>query len=579
MDGSRQTLSLNRIDSAKVSLDRVFPGIVALFQALYPIVLPHRGLIVLNWLLPLVRSAVSAAPILLAKSIVENFRDGSAAFLSSLGLLAVIIVLRSALELISGLSVGVLNYRIRRDLEVEFIRRVTHQPLSYYDGRSSGEILIAPFTQIPFLMRATPLFFRSFLQAAGTCVFALVVLLFLDIRIGVLSLCILPFFFLGSSHFGRRLERNMSRVLREFAKLHSTILESLLAVRTVRTMGIAEEQVRIATSITERALGTELRTVLLAGAQRLSVQIVFAVGMVLLLVTLRSQFISGAIDLATCTAALAAFVLFVHEAQKFVTGVIEVRTVLGATAPILEFLQDTAAETAEPDVVPSAEVKSLRVEGLAFAYPRAVPVLCGIDAVFSRGSLTAVTGESGVGKSTLADLLLRLRTPAGGRILLDGLDLSRIRENWLRGAFALVDQTPYLFNTTIRGNFMLPCPDISEDEIRAQLQAARALDFVDRLPLGMDTVVGEGGDLLSVGEKQRLVLARALAQRPQVLVMDEVTAALDQENEAIILDSLGELASEMIVILITHKESVVARCDKVYVLQRNGTCSAATAAL
>ena len=184
--------------------------------------------------------------------------------------------------------------------------------------------------------------------------------------------------------------------------------------------------------------------------------------------------------------------------------------------------------------------------------------------VFYRDQITGIVGMSGGGKSTLADLLLRLREPTHGRILVDGLDLANLSEFWLRKTFSFVDQEPCLLNTTIRENMLLGAPELTDREILEVLAAASARDLVESLPEGLDTVVGEGGALLSVGEKQRIALARALAAGPSVLVLDEVTSALDSENEAAILRTLQALKTDRVIILVSHRERVFEVCDRIY---------------
>ena len=187
-----------------------------------------------------------------------------------------------------------------------------------------------------------------------------------------------------------------------------------------------------------------------------------------------------------------------------------------------------------------------------------------VNLVFYRDQITGIVGMSGGGKSTLADLLLRLREPTHGRILVDGLDLANLSEFWLRKTFSFVDQEPCLLNTTIRENMLLGAPELTDREILEVLAAASARDLVESLPEGLDTVVGEGGALLSVGEKQRIALARALAAGPSVLVLDEVTSALDSENEAAILRTLQALKTDRVIILVSHRERVFEVCDRIY---------------
>ena len=234
----------------------------------------------------------------------------------------------------------------------------------------------------------------------------------------------------------------------------------------------------------------------------------------------------------------------------------------------MDFLKLPIETHAQATLSPTENITDLRLEKVCFAYNDNRNVLELVDMNFPKGCITGILGESGVGKTTLADLLLRLREPDRGRILLNGRELRLYSENWLRRTFGFVDQEPFLFDTTIYNNFRIACDPLSDDQLTHSLEAASALDFVTTLPNGTETYVGEGGCLLSIGEKQRIALARVLAKKPRVLILDEITSSLDIENEKMVLSALRKLCSDMILILITHKNSVASHCDRLYTLDK-----------
>ena len=175
-----------------------------------------------------------------------------------------------------------------------------------------------------------------------------------------------------------------------------------------------------------------------------------------------------------------------------------------------------------------------------------------------RSTICAVVGPSGAGKSTIADLILRLYDPDAGVVKLDGHDLRELRLADLRRAVALVDQTPHLFHSTIRENIAYARPEATEEEIVVAARAAAIHDSIAALPQGYDTLVGERGLTLSAGERQRLAIARALLRDPQVLVLDEPTAALDPANEQSLCDTLLGLMQGRTTIIVTHRPALIA---------------------
>jgi ABC-type multidrug transport system fused ATPase/permease subunit len=193
-------------------------------------------------------------------------------------------------------------------------------------------------------------------------------------------------------------------------------------------------------------------------------------------------------------------------------------------------------------------------------------VLDSVSFSVPAGSVCAIAGPSGVGKSTIADLLLRFYDPLGGVVKLDGHDLREIRLADLRREVALVEQSPILFNTTIAENIQYGCPDAGLDDIMQAARAASIEDFIMALPDGFDTQVGEAGQTLSAGERQRMAIARALLRNPAVIVLDEPTASLDPVNEQNIAVALSRIMQGRTTIVISHRASLIQLADIVVVM-------------
>jgi ABC-type multidrug transport system fused ATPase/permease subunit len=221
-----------------------------------------------------------------------------------------------------------------------------------------------------------------------------------------------------------------------------------------------------------------------------------------------------------------------------------------------------------PDTAPArAGGAALAVRGVAFSFEgTSRPTLRRVTFDVAAGSTVALVGPTGSGKSTLAGLLVRLVDPADGRVLLDGVDLRRLREGELSGQAAFVAQGTFLFDDTVRGNVTLGA-EFTDEEVRAALRVAAADDFVAALPAGLDTRVGERGASLSGGQRQRLALARAVVRRPRLLVLDDATSAVDPAVEARILDALRDGDRPSTVVVVAYRQATIALADEVVWLE------------
>ena len=213
-------------------------------------------------------------------------------------------------------------------------------------------------------------------------------------------------------------------------------------------------------------------------------------------------------------------------------------------------------------------VGDVRFQKVSFAYDEAIPVLHDITLHAPPGETIALVGHTGAGKSTLVNMLTRFYEYDSGEILIDGKPLRDFSRSALRSAVGMVTQESFLFNGSIRENLRLGDPTASDEKLRAALDAANAREFVDRLPDGLDTVVGERGVKLSVGEKQRVSIARALLKDPPILVLDEATSSVDNQTERLIQEALDRLMAQRTSFVIAHRLTTVRHADQILVMER-----------
>ena len=362
----------------------------------------------------------------------------------------------------------------------------------------------------------------------------------------------------------RRIRRASEEHWRIYGDIAARLQEAFLSIRVVKSFGAETAELA---KLARDAVGAFRAHLRFAGVKNAETPARGAINYFVegsLVVLAAWELMAGRMSAPT-------FLLFLYVGRAIMVPIgqlgaawTQVQVTLGASARLFELLQE------HPDIVDGPGVVSgfsdrLRLEHVSFAYGDA-PVLEDVNLEIRRGETVALVGPSGVGKSTLADLVLRLYDPVSGRITIDGRDLRTLRQRDYRRLFGVVSQEALLFNTTVRENIAYGREGASGDDITRAARIANAHDFIQELPRGYDTMVGDRGIRLSGGQRQRVAIARAIVGRPPLLVLDEATSALDTESEKAVQEAIDRIIHETTSIIIAHRLSTVLHADQIVVL-------------
>jgi ABC-type multidrug transport system fused ATPase/permease subunit len=388
-------------------------------------------------------------------------------------------------------------------------------------------------------------------------------------RLAFLVFLPLPILVVLGFNYAKISKRNWKAVREASGELNSLLVEDIQGNRLIQAFALkSRERTKF------DATGKQLEKRSLEAMYRWSIQgpgasflsslgILGIVGMGAYLLKTEPTFTSGKFF---------AFLLYANMFYEPVRQLVSINNLIAAGKAsgerVFEIL-DTPVEIINyktPKAFPE-NINKIRFEKVSFSYGEATPIINDLSFSIPEGSTTALVGPTGAGKSTTANLLLRYYDVTSGKISIDNTDLRKIDLTYLRQNIGLVSQDPFLFDASIRENLLLAKPTAEEKDIWKSLEMASALDFVKALPLKENTVIGERGVRLSMGEKQRLTLARALLKDPPVIILDEATASVDVETERYIQNALENLVRGRTTLIIAHRLSTIRNADQILFLE------------
>lgn len=466
----------------------------------------------------------------------------------------------------------IMGTKMETDMRRDMFGHLQKLSFSYYNNAKVGVIMSRIthdlFDVTEFAHHCPEEFFIAFIKIIGS----FVILCNINIPLTLMIFAIFPVMVVVMYRFNRRLKNAQKESRRRIGELNATVEDSLLGIHVVKSFAGEEKEEKRFEKGNLSYFDIKARMYRLMGAFH-GVSRLFDGIMYILTVIVGSVFIlKGKINAAD----LIAYLMYVTTLFASVRSILQFAEQFyrGITG-IERFIEITDTE---PDIKDTPGAKELRCSGgeidfenVTFTYGEGGrDVLSAFSLKIKKGEQLAVVGPSGAGKTTLCALIPRFYEPASGKILIDGTDIKDVTLRSLRSNIGVVEQDVYLFSGSVRENIAYGRDGATDEEIRKAASLAGALDFIEELPNGFDTYVGERGVKLSGGQKQRIAIARVFLKDPPILILDEATSALDNESERLVRDSLSRLAEGRTTVTIAHRLTTVKNCDRIIVLTENG---------
>jgi subfamily B ATP-binding cassette protein MsbA len=457
--------------------------------------------------------------------------------------------------------------RVIADLRGDLFARYLELPAVYFDRHSSGQMISRVTYNAEQVAQATTTALIGTVRDVLTVVALITVMLIQSWRLTMTMLLLVPVIALVVTVISRRFRRISTRIQDSMGDVTHVTEEAVNGHEVIKAFGAREQEKVSFSNINENNRKLHLR---LTATQLLSsslIQLAAGAAVILLLIIAASDFMRAEVTAGIFMSVLAAMVACIPPLKRLTKMHVVIEKGLAAADSIFAVL-DTPAEPDEGIVDPGRVRGEIEFDQVCFRYPSAdLTTLAEVSFRIRSGTVTALVGRSGSGKTTLVKLLPRFYSPDSGRVLIDGVDLGDYALGALRRQIALVSQDVVLFNDTVAANIAYGSVGrASRTAIEDAARAAHAMEFIERLPNGLDSPIGEDGALLSGGQRQRLAIARALLKDAPILILDEATSALDAESEQAVQAALEVLMSGRTTLVIAHRLATVQKADQVVVL-------------
>jgi ABC-type multidrug transport system fused ATPase/permease subunit len=549
----------------KVDLRKLWPTIWALIK-------PRRWLLVLGLVLVAIRTVAGLALPAMSKFLFDVVLAVGHPRPNLLPRLIAILLLATAVQAISSFALTQIlskaGQKLISDLRKQLQQHVGRLPVAYYDSTRTGTLVSRIMNDVEGVRNLIGTGLVEFVGGILTAILAFIYLLHRSVTVTLTVFTVIGVFVVILQYGFKRIRP----IFRERAKINAEVTgrltESLGGVRVIKGYHAEDREASVFSIGVERLLSNVISSLTMTSTLSSASTTVLGLvaGIVMWLgghAVISRTWTTG--DYFQYSMLLAFMIAPLFQVVNIGTQLSEAFAGLDRTTEILGEMEENAHPSRTEPMPPITG--RVHFEQVEFAYEEGKPVLHGVDFLAEPGSVTALVGSSGSGKSTIISLICAFHTPATGRVLVDGQDLANVDLNSYRSQLGVVLQESFLFDGSIRDNVMFSRPSATEEQFLFACRTARVDEFAERFPDEYDTIVGERGVKLSGGQRQRLSIARALLAQPRILILDEATSSLDSESEAMIQAGLNQLMLGRTTFVIAHRLSTIRRADQILVVE------------
>jgi subfamily B ATP-binding cassette protein MsbA len=537
---------------------------------LYRVLTPYRSKLVIAMVGMVIVAGFNAVQAYMVKPLLDEIFVNKDKVLLNILPLALL-----AIFLIKGIFYFIYSYLLEwvgqcviRDLRNRIYTHLNRLSLSFFHHTPTGELISRIVNDVTLLQGAVSHALIRILRDFVSVIGLLVVIFVMDWRLACMSMIFLPMAAAPIVIFGKKFRRVSTTYQKSVGEATNILHETIGGIRIVKAFCMEkQEEKRFAAQI-QHLFDTLMKETKYRCLSHPMIELMGGVGIALIIWFGGMQVLKGTSTMGSFMSFLAALIML-YEPVKGVSKINStIQSGLAAATRIFELLDVVPDIVEKPDAVVLPPFRDcIEFKNVSFSYEKNEPVLYKVNLRVQRGEILAVVGPSGGGKTTLANLLPRFHDVDEGTLFVDGHDIRDLTLHSLRSQLALVTQQTILFNETVGSNIAYGSRNCTQEDIRGAADAAFALDFIEQLPDGFATVIGESGARLSGGQRQRISIARAILKDAPILVLDEATSALDTESERKVQKALENLMQNRTTIVIAHRLSTIKNADRIIVMQ------------